>query len=116
MQPPFHGRQRQVQKLRNASDGHFVEVTQLQDDLQLLRQLRHHLAHVALGLFALDLFGGVPRQFGRVLQDERVNFRVSRFLLMSAMLTETERAVSRDGIQPRAELVSLLQLRERLKR
>lgn len=116
MQPPLHGRQRQVQKLRNASDGHFVEVAQLQDDLKLLRQLRHRLAHVALVLFALDLFGGVLRQFGGVLKDERVNFRMSRFLLMSAILTETERAVSRDGVQPRAELVSLLQLRERLKR
>lgn len=100
VQPPFHGRQRQVEKLRHAQDGHFVKVTQLQHDLKLFRQLRHCLAHVALAFGALHGFGGVLRQFRRVLQNERVHFRDTGLLTPRGILREAEGAVARDGVEP----------------
>jgi len=115
-QPPFDGRERERKELGDAEGRPLLIVEQIENVLNLLRQVGQHRAHCRPFLLAKHLF-----QWARLVRralSRRQAFQFGGFRRLAAALARRHppRAMAGDSAQPACELRRVLELMQRPER
>jgi hypothetical protein len=100
---PFYYRQRYAKKFRDVPKGHFTPVSEMEDNLILLRKSIQFIPDFAARLLPLHYARGIFRMIYikclALLKDERIKYRIRDRPILPLLMAY--RAVACDGAQPR---------------